>query len=402
MKRITTGLLIAALGMSVFAGCSGGGGQAAQPAPANSGSAPAAPGTIKIGVNYELSGGVATYGQDSVKGVEMAVDEINAAGGIKGSKIELVKYDTKSEPAEATTLATKLMTQDKVVAIIGPATSGSFGATIPVANANKVPVVSGSATADTVTVDKSGAVQPYAFRVCFSDSFQGTAMATYAAKTLNAKSAVIIKDNSSDYGKGLAANFQKTFEAGGGTIVDQQSYVQGDKDFNAILTKIKGEQFDVIYLPGYYQEAGLIIKAARDLGINAPVLGADGFDSPDLLSLGGAKALNNVFFTNHYSSLDKDPKVVKFIADYKAKNGKDPNAFNAMGYDAAKFVADAITRAASVDGPAIQQAMASTKDFPAVTGTFSVDANHNAIKDIVVVGLKDGVQTTSERVSASA
>ena len=376
---------MAALGLSVFAGCSGGDS-----------------GNIKIGVNYELSGDVATYGQDSVKGVEMAVDELNAAGGINGRKVELVKYDTKSDPAEATTLATKLMTQDKVIAVIGPATSGSFGATIPVANANKVPVVSGSATADIVTVDKDGKVQPYAFRVCFSDSFQGTAMATYAANTLNAKKAVIIKDNSSDYGKGLAANFQKTFEAGGGTIVDQQSYVAKEKDFNAILTKIKGQQFDVIYLPGYYQEAGLIIKAARDLGIQAPVLGADGFDSPDLLALAGAPALNNVFFTNHYSSLDKDPKVVKFIADYKAKNGKDPNAFNATGYDAAMFVADAIKRASAPTGEAVAQAMASTKNYEAVTGTFSVDEKHNPIKDIVVVGLKDGVQSTSERVKASA
>ncbi len=389
MKRITIGLLAAALGMSVLAGCSGG---------TTSGTA-AAPETVKIGLNYELSGAVATYGQASVRGVEMAVDEINAAGGIKGKKVELVKYDNKSEPAEATTLATKLMTQDKVLAIIGPATSGGFKATIPVALKNKVPVVSGSATADDVTVDASG-VKEYAFRTCFNDSFQGTAMANYASKTLGAKSVMIVKDNSSDYAKGLAENFKKTFTASGGTIVGEEAYVAGDTDFNAVLTRVKGQTFDAIYLPGYYQEAGLIIKAARGLGITAPVLGGDGFDSPDLLKLGGAAALNNVFFTNHYSSLDKDPKVVKFIADYKAKYNEEPNAFHALGYDTAKFVADAVGRASALTGEAVKDALAQTKDFEAVTGKLSIDANHNPVKAIVVVGLKDGAQASSEKIAA--
>ena len=399
MKRITLGLVAAAASLSLFAGCGGNSG------PTDSGSAgDNAATTVKIGLNYELSGDVATYGQDSVKGIQMAVDEANAAGGIKvggkDMKVELVTYDTKSEPAEATTSATKLMTQDKVVAIIGPATSGSFKATIPVANKNKVPVISGSATADDVTVTASGEVQEYAFRTCFSDSFQGTAMANYASQTLNAKTALIIKDSSSDYAKGLASNFTKTFTASGGKIVDEQAYAKGDNDFNAILTRARGEQFDVIYLPGYYQEAGLIIKQARELGITVPVLGADGFDSPTLLQLAGAAALNKVYFTNHYSSLDKDPKVVTFISDFKAKNNADPNAFNAMGYDSANVVMDAITRASALTGEAVQKALAQTKDFPAVTGTLSVDDQHNAIKDIVVIELKDGVQASSEKVSS--
>ena len=389
MKRMMIGLLAAAMGASVLAGCSA----------STGGSTSAEPETIKIGLNYELSGAVATYGQASVMGVEMAVEELNAAGGVNGKKIELVKYDNKSEPAEATTLATKLMTQDNVLASIGPATSGSFKAIIPVADKNTVPVVSGSATADDVTVDASG-VKEYAFRTCFNDSFQGTAMANYALKSLGAKSVVIIKDSSSDYAKGLAENFTKTFTGAGGTIVGEEAYVAGDTDFNAILTRVKGMTFDAIYLPGYYQEAGLIIKSARELGITAPVLGGDGFDSPDLLKLGGPEALNNVYFTNHYSSLDQDPKVVEFIAAFKAKYNEEPNAFHALGYDTAKFVADAVGRSSALTGPAIKDALAQTKDFEAVTGTLTVDANHNPVKAIVVIGLKDGVQATSEKVAS--
>ena len=387
MKYFKAGALLAAgaLAVSALTGCSSTGG---------AGKGNAIGDTIKIGVNYELSGNVATYGQDSVKGVEMAIAEINAAGGVDGKKIEVVKYDTKSEPAEATTLATKLMTQDKVVTIIGPATSGSFKATIPVANPNEVPVVSGSATADDVTV-MGGKVQEFAFRTCYSDSFQGTAMANYAANEKGAKTAAIVKDISSDYGKGLAESFKTTFEAAGGQIVAEESYSAGDTDFNAILTRLKGQQFDVIYIPGYYNEAGLIIKQARALGITAPIVGADGFDSPTLLDLAGADALNDVYFSNHYSNLDKDPKVQKFIADFKAKYNAEPGAFSALGYDTAYFVADAIKRAETKDSLGIQKAMAATKDYPGVTGTFSVDENHNAVKEITVIGLTNGQQSSA-------
>lgn len=353
--------------------------------------------TIKLGVNYELSGGVATYGQASVAGIKMAIDAINESGGVNGKKIDLVQYDNKSELAEATTLANKLMAQDKVLACMGPATSGNFKATIPVANQNKIPVVSGSATADDVTWDGT-TVQEYAFRICFSDSFQGTIMGKFASENLQAKTAVIIKDNSSDYSKGLAAAFTEEFGKLGGSIVGEEAFVAGDTDFNTILTRLKGQTFDVVYLPGYYSEAGLIIKQARDLGITAPVLGADGFDSPTLLELGGAAALNDVYFTNHYSAIDEDPKVVEFIAAFKEKNNEEPNAFHALGYDLGNFVADAVKRASALTGEAVQKAMAETKGFVGVTGTFDMDEHHNPVKSIVVIGLKDGVQATSEKV----
>lgn len=389
MKRKTIlSLLAIVLIMSMLVGCGGNSNNAAENA-----------NEIKIGINYELSGDVASYGQSSVDGIMMAFDEINAAGGINGKKIVPVQIDNKSDPAEATSVATNLMTQEKVVAQLGPATSGDFMATIPVAMQNKVPVISASATADKgVTVDDKGNVNEYVFRLCFNDSFQGVTMANFAANNLSAKKAVIIKDTSSDYGKGLAENFRATFEELGGEIVAEEGYVGKDKDFNAILTNIKGKDFDVIFIPGYYQEAGLIIKQARDLGIDAPVLGADGFDSPVLLELAGAEALNDVYYSNHYSSLDEDPLVKDFIAAYKEKNGKEPNAFNALGYDLGKFIADAIERAGEADPVKVKDALASTKGFIGVTGTFDMGEDHNPIKSAVVIGLENGAQATSVKV----
>ena len=393
MKKLLLTLLSGVLTVGLLAGCSSGnanGGNTDEGKKATE---------VKIGINYELTGDVATYGNSSVDGILMAFDEINAAGGINGMQIVPVKVDNKSDSAEATSVATKLMTQDNVVACLGPATSGNFMATIPVAMGSKVPVLSASATADEgVTVDAKGNVNDFVFRLCFNDSFQGVTMANFASVNLSAKKAVIIKDNSSDYGKGLAENFKATFEASGGTIVAEKGYVGKDKDFNAILTEIRGQDFDVIFIPGYYQEAGLIIKQARNLGIKTPVLGADGFDSPVLLELAGAEALNDVYYSNHYSSLDQDPMVQKFIAAYKEKYNVEPNAFNALGYDLGKFIADAISRSNSTDPVAIKDALASTKGFAGVTGKFDMGENHNPIKSIVVIGLENGAQSTSVKV----
>lgn len=389
MKRTAILLAAGALGLSVFAGCS------AKPvtgAPEGG----ATGDTVKIGLNYELSGDVASYGQASVAGIELAAKEINAAGGINGKQIELIKYDNKSDTAEATTLATKLMAQDKVVAVIGPATSGGMKAQIQVAEKNQVPIVSGSSTADDLTVT-NGKLNEYVFRTCFNDSFQGTSAANYSSNKLGAKTAVIIKDNSNDYSKGLAASFTTQFTANGGSIVAEEAYAKGERNFNSILTKIKGQSFDVIYLPGYYEEAGPAIKQARELGIAQPILGADGYDSPKLAEAAGA-GLTDVYFTNHYSSADTDPKVVEFIKAFKDANGEEPSAFNALGYDTMKFVADAVSRAGELTGPAVKDAMAATKDFAGVTGTFSVDPEtHNPVKSIVFIGYKDGKIAVTEK-----
>ncbi|NLJ57753.1 MAG: ABC transporter substrate-binding protein [Tissierellia bacterium] len=389
MKRRTIlSLFSIILIMGLLVGCGNGGAT-------NGGDAD----VIKVGINYELTGGVASYGQSSVDGIMLAFDEINEAGGIDGKLIEPIKIDNKSESAEATSVATRLMTQEGVVMSLGPATSGNFMATIPVAQSNGIPVLSSSSTADVgVTTDADGNVYDYSFRLCFNDSFQGVTMANFALNNLNATKAVMITDTSSDYGKGLAENFKATFEGAGGQLVAEEGYVKDDKDFNAILTSIRGEDFDVIFIPGYYQEAGLIIKQARDLGIDAPVLGADGFDSPVLLELAGEEALTDVYFSNHYSSLDEDPIVQDFIAAYKEKYGTEPNAFNALGYDLGRWAADAVKRAGSADPDAIRDALAETKGFEGVTGTFDMDENHNPVKSIVVIGLENGVQATSVKV----
>ncbi|MDD2494537.1 MAG: ABC transporter substrate-binding protein [Tissierellia bacterium] len=355
---------------------------------------------IRIGLNYELSGNVASYGQQSVDGIMMAFDEINANGGINGKQIVPVKIDNKSEAGEATSVATRLMTQENVVACLGPATSGDFMATIPVAMQNSIPVISSSATADYgVTVDNNGKVNDFVFRTCYTDAFQGVTLANFAINNLNATKAVIIQDNSSDYGKGLGENFTKTFKEAGGEIVALEGYVAKDKDFNAILTNIKGEDFDVIFIPGYYEEAGLIIKQARDLDIDAPILGADGFGAPELTTLAGAENLTNVYFSNHYSSLGEDPQVTEFVQAFKGKyNGNEPSAFNALGYDLGYFIADAIERADSTDPLKIKDALKATKDFDGVTGNVTVGDDHNAVKSAFVVELENGVQVSSVQV----
>ena len=391
-QRVFLLLLAMILVLGSLAGCGGGDG-------GNGGDEGEAPTEVKIGINYELSGEVATYGQASKDGIMMAFDEINAAGGINGMQIVPIVVDNKSESAEATSLATRLMTQDGVVAALGPATSGNYMATIPVAMQNGIPIISASATADKgVTTDADGNVNEYVFRLCFNDSFQGVTMASFAMSNLDATKAVIIQDKSSDYAQGLADNFIATFEAAGGTIVAHEGYIAKDKDFNSILTSIKAKDFDVIFVPGYYQEAGLIIKQARDQGIDAPILGADGFDSPVLLELAGEEALNDVYFSNHYSNLDEDPLVQEFIEGFKAKYNSDPNAFHALGYDLGMFIADAVERAGSLDSEAIKDALASTKGFVGVTGSFDMGADHNPIKAAVVIGLENGAQASSVKV----
>lgn len=390
MKRIVSALAASAIGVSLLAGC------ATTPGAKSTSGGAASGDTIKIGLNYEESGPVASYGSASVQGIKMAADAINAGGGINGKKVELVEYDNKSDTAQSTTLAQKLMTSDKVVTVIGPATSGGVKAEVPVATKNQIPVISGSATSDDLTIT-NGQLNEYVFRSCFNDSFQGTAMAKYAASKLNVKKAVILQDTSSDYAKGLAAAFDKQIKADGGQVVDTQAYKQGDTDFNAVLTKLKGEQFDAIYLPGYYQEVGLIIAQARKLGITAPILGGDGYESPKLAELAGG-SLNDVYYTNHYASTDSDPAVTKFIADYKAKYNADPNAFNATGYDTMQLVADALKRAKEVSGPAVKDALVTTKDFKGVTGTISMDAaTHNPIKSVTVIGYKAGKIAVTEK-----
>lgn len=350
-------------------------------------------GTIKVGLNYELSGGAATYGQGTVQGIELAVEEINKNGGVLGKQLELVKADNKSDNAEAANVATKLANVNKVVAILGPATSGNTKATAPVALQNHVPVISGSATSDDVTVDSNGKVRDYVFKICYSDSFQGVVLANFANSDLKVKNAAVLVDSTSDYSKGLAKSFKESFTKQGGAIVAEEAYVEKEQNFKAVLTKIKAANPDVLFVPGYYNEVGLIVKQAKELGLNVPVVGGDGYDSPKLAELAGKDALNKVYFSNHYSSKDTSPEVVKFANAFKAKYNKEPDGFNALGYDLVYFLADALKRAGAPDSVKVKEALASTKDFSGITGKLSVDSNHNPVKSITILEMKDGEQT---------
>jgi branched-chain amino acid transport system substrate-binding protein len=353
---------------------------------------------IKIGANLELSGGAASYGQSIKEGVDLAFEEINK-DGINGKKLQLVSFDNKSEAPEAISGATKLISQDKVSAIIGSATSGDTKAQIEIVDNNSVPLLTPTGTASEVTV-KDGKVNDFVFRTCFIDPFQGTVAANFALNDLKVNTAAIFIDSANDYSKGLAASFKELFEKEGGKVVTEEAYVAKDTDFHAQLTNIKGKKPDFIFVPGFYEEVGLIVKQARELGLNVPMMGGDGWESPKLIDLAGKDALNNTYFSNHYSSGDSDPKAQAFVKAFKAKyKDKSPDAFNALGYDSAYFIADAIKRAGSGDSKKIQKALAETDGLELVTGKMKLDKNHNPIKSAVILEFKNGEQTFKTKVS---
>ncbi len=347
--------------------------------------------TIKIGMNMELSGAVAAYGSAEKEGIELAVEQINADGGIDGKKIDLISKDNKSDNNEAGTVATNLTTNSKVVALIGPATSGAVKSALPNATKAEVPLITPSGT------KQGDNVQEYAFRSCFQDSFQGKILAKYAHENLKADKAIILGDNSSDYGIGLTKAFKDEYK---GQIVAEENFTEGDKDFQAVLTKIKDKDFNVLYIPGYYTEAGLIIKQAREMGIDTPIVGADGFGDAKLVETAGAGNVSNVFYTGHFST--KAPatdKVEPFIKAFKEKFDKEPSSFNALAYDAVYMVKQAIEDEGSADSSAIKNGLANLKDFKGVTGEMTIDKEHNPEKSAVVLGLTDGKETSAETVN---
>jgi branched-chain amino acid transport system substrate-binding protein len=349
---------------------------------------------VRIGVFMSLTGSTANFGISSTNGIKMAADEVNATGGINGKPIEVLVQDDRSDASEAATIVTKFVTQDQVHAILGEVASSRSIAAAPIAQNAKIPMLTPSSTNPEVT--KKG---DFIFRSCFIDPVQGAAIAQFAAKTLGAKSAAIMVDRKNDYSTGLEKVINATFTRLGGKIVATQSYQEGDQDFNAQLTSLKGSNPQVIFIPGYYNDVGLIAKQARDKGINVPLLGGDGWDSTQLYAIGGS-ALNGCFFSNHYSPYDTDPKVQKFVNDYKARYNTLPDALAATAYDAAKIMFDAIKRSPSLDGPAIRDALAATKDFPGVTGTVTFNENRDAVKPIVMIEIKPGgMYAVRERVN---
>jgi branched-chain amino acid transport system substrate-binding protein len=338
-------------------------------------------GPIKVGVYLDLSGQTSSFGQSTKNGIEMARDEINNAGGINGRKIELVIEDEQGEPGKVTTVVTKLLRQDGVSALLGEVASTNSLTAAPKAQEAKIPMITPSSTNPEVT--RKG---DYIFRVCFIDPFQGEVMAKFATNTLKAKKAAILSDFNSDYSKGLTQFFKQSFTSSGGTIVEEKSYTQTDRDFSSQLTAIRAAGPDVIYVPGYYGQVGVIAKQARQQGITVPILGGDGWDAPQLWELGG-DALNNTFISNHYSIDDPAPLIQKFVTDYKARYNVNPDALAALGYDAMRVLGDALKRAGSTDGAKLRDAIAQTKDFPGVTGTITMNAERNVDKPATVLEL---------------
>ncbi len=348
--------------------------------------------TIKIGLVTPLTGDVATFGQSTKNAVMIALDEVNKEGGVLGKKIEVVVEDDRNDPKETANIVRKFIDKDKVTAIIGSLTSKCTLAGAPVANSSKIPMVSSSSTNPKVTQ-----VGPYIFRVCFIDDFQGQVMAQFALEELKAKKAAVLYDVGNDYSKGLAEFFEKSFKEGGGQVVAMETYTVNDNDFKAQLTKIQGQNPEVIFLPDYYQKVALIANQARSLGIKATFLGGDGWDSPELVKLAG-KNIEGGYFSNHYSKDDPDPAVKEFISKYQAKYNAVPDALAALGYDAFRFLVEGIKKAGSADPEKIKDALTNMGEYSGVTGRFTLNENRDPIKSAVVLQIKNGQQVFVKRV----
>jgi len=340
--------------------------------------------TILIGEIGSLTGSEATFGISTRNGIELALREANAAGGVKGKKIDVRVYDDQSKPEEAANAATRLINQDQVLLILGEVASTNSIAMAKTAQPAKVPMISNASTNPKVTE-----IGDYIFRVCFIDPFQGYVMAKFAHDNLKFTRVAILRDLGSDYSQGLADVFKRKFTEMGGKIVGEETYAKGSTDFRSQLTAIKRLQPDGIYIPGYYTDIGVIARQARELGITAKLMGGDGWDSEKLFELGGSAVEGN-YFSNHYSPDDPNPRIQKFIADYKAAFGGVPDALAALGYDAAQVAVDAMKRATSLERTAVRDAIAATKNFPGVTGTITLDEHRNASKPAVVLEVGKG------------
>ena len=350
---------------------------------------------VLFGEVGSLTGNEASFGISTRNGIELAVNQANAAGGIKGKKIAVRVYDDQSKPEEAANAATRLVNQDRVKVILGEVASSNSLAMAPKAQEGHVPMISPSSTNPKVTQ-----VGNYIFRVCFIDPFQGFVMAKFAHDDLKITKVAVLKDQKSDYSLGLTEFFTRKFTEMGGKIVALEAYAKGDTDFRAQLTAIKAQKPEAIYVPGYYTDVGIIARQARELGISKkiPLLGGDGWQSYKLFELGGS-AIQGSYLSDHYSPNNPSPVVQKFLSEYKAAYGSAPDSLAALGYDAARVAIAAMQKAPDLSGPAVRDAIAQTKDFPGVTGTISLDENRNAVKPAVVLEVGDGkmkyITTTS-------
>jgi branched-chain amino acid transport system substrate-binding protein len=342
---------------------------------------------IRIGEFGSMTGSEATFGISNHEGLVLAIEEANAIGGVKGKSIQVISVDDQGKPEEAVVGVTKLITQDKVHVVIGEVASSRSLAAAPLCQKNHVPMISPSSTNPKVTQ-----VGDYIFRMCFIDPFQGQVMADFAIDTLKAKTAVVLRDQKSDYSMGLADFFTKRFSEKGGKVLADQSYVSGDIDFKSQLTSLREKNADVVFVPGYYTEVGLIAKQARELGIRVPLLGGDGWTSDKLYEIGGA-ALNGCFYSNHYATDTTDPQGVEFVAKYKKRWNHAPDSLAVLAYDAGWCFVEAAKHAKSLNGPDLREAIAQTKDFLGVTGKITLGPDRNAVKAAVVLKISGGKTT---------
>ncbi|HKO53824.1 MAG TPA: ABC transporter substrate-binding protein [Polyangiaceae bacterium] len=339
---------------------------------------------IAIGHYASMTGSTAHFGQDTDRGARLAIEEANAQGGVLGKKLKLVTLDTRGDSAEAANAVNRLIDVEKVSAVLGEVASSLSLAGGRVAQRRKIPMISPTSTNPKVTE-----VGEYIFRVCFIDPFQGKVMATFARNNLKFDRVAILKDVKNDYSIGLADAFRKSFSAAGGTIVVEQSYSQGDTDFSAQVTAIRGTQAQAVFVPGYYSEVGTIARTAERLGLKVPLLGGDGWDSPDLFKIGG-DAINGSYFSNHFAPDVATEKAKTFVANFSKKYGQAPTGLGALGYEAALVLIDSIKRAGKNDPSAIRDAIAATKDFDGVTGKITIDAQRNPQKNAVVLKVEGG------------
>src|ERR1700678_980286 len=347
---------------------------------------------IKIGAVSCISGQLSTFGVSSIRGARMAIEEINAKGGVLGQSIDLVVDDDDSKAGETARIARKFLSQDHVVAILGDLTSSSTMEAAPLAQEAKVPLLTPTATAISVTE-----VGDYVFRSCFTDPFTGGVMARFAIEHLRARRGVILTDVKQDYSIGVSAELSSYYRQQGGQVLQEFSFSSGDTDFRAQLSSLKSLQPDVVFVPAYYTEAALILREARQLGVKAAFVGGEGWDSPSLISVAG-KSAEGSFYTDHFSPDDPEPLVQTFVQAYKTKYGTAPDALAALWYDGAGLLADAIRRAGSAEPAKIRDALATTKNFPGVTGNISLDERRNASKPGVIVTIANGHVKMVERV----
>jgi branched-chain amino acid transport system substrate-binding protein len=385
MKRIKLGLGF--IGIIVFcvaiSGCSDSSGPTNQ---------------IRIGANFEMTGDNATMGLSAANGAKLAIKEVNAKGGINGKTVTLNLADNKSNAAEAANVAQKLIVQDKVHALLAPVSTPALIAAAAVSEEYKVPAVVIASSNQKATFDPAAKkVRSFLFRTAMIAEHQGMVAATFAAQSLKVKTAALYIDKNSEYSQAAARNFEETFVKKGGNIVSRETYTVNDTDFKAAITRIKNSGAQVVFVPGEYQETGIIVRQSREMSLTVPILGGEGWNSVKLQEIGTTKALNNTYFVSHFSADDKSSQVAAFIKNYQAEYQSTPDKYAALAFDSVMLIVDAMRRAGSEDPIKVRDELSKTKNASAVTGQISMNDRHDALRSAVIIEMKDGKQLFREK-----